>query len=91
MLPIDKWFPHGYISILSSDQSISDALRYSVSNTRRITGTGFKTIGKVKEIDLPVWVEFEGDTRAAEDPADCVCRLDFEFVLLLGWWVTDRN
>lgn len=56
-----------------------------------MTETKFKTTGEGKEIDLPVWVEIEGDTRAAEDPADCVRRLDFEFVLLLGWWVTDRN
>ena len=36
MLPIDKWFPHGYdISRPSSDQSISDvlAIRYRVSKT----------------------------------------------------------
>jgi hypothetical protein len=47
--------------------------------------------GKVKEIDLPVWVEFKGDTCAAEDPADCVRRLDLEFVFILGWWVADRD
>jgi hypothetical protein len=44
---------------------------------------------KVKVVDLPVWVEFKGDTRAAEDPADCMRRLDFEFIFLLGWWVAD--
>lgn len=46
---------------------------------------------KGKGIDLPAWVEFEGDTRAAEDPADCVRRLDFKFVFLLGWWMADRD
>jgi hypothetical protein len=56
-----------------------------------MTETELKTTGKVKEIGLPVWVEFEGDTRAAEDPADCVSRLDFEFVFFLGWWVADRD
>jgi hypothetical protein len=56
-----------------------------------MTETELKPTGKVKEIDLPVWVEFEGDTRAAEDPADCVSRLDFKFVFLLGWWVADRD
>ena len=36
----------------------------------RMTETELKTAGNVKGIDLPVWVEFEGDTRAAENPAD---------------------
>jgi hypothetical protein len=53
--------------------------------------TELKPIRKVKESDSPVWVEFKGDARAAEDPADCVRRLDFEFVFLLGWWVADRD
>jgi hypothetical protein len=42
-------------------------------------------------MDLPVCVEPEGDARAAEDPADRVRRLDFEFVFLIGWWVPDRD
>ena len=100
ILPIDMWFPHGYdvSRPSSSDQSISDALH-------TIQGQQYEKIGvsppndgdrtqndrKVKEIDLPVWVEVEGDTRAAEDPADCVRRLDLEFVFLLGWRVADRD
>jgi len=51
--------------------------------------TELKPTGKVK--GLPIWVEFEGDTRAAKDPTDCVSRLDFEFVFLLSWWVADRD
>ena len=53
-----------------------------------MTETEFKRKG---ERNLPGWFEVEGDTRAAEDPADCVRRLDFEFVFLLGWWVADRD
>ncbi len=81
MLPIDKWFPHGYdISRpSSSDQGISNALQYSVSNTKntksafRMMETELKTTGRVEEMGSPVWVEFEGDARAAEDrPTVCV-------------------
>lgn len=42
-------------------------------------------------MDLPVCVESEGDARAAEYPADGVRGLDFEFVFLLGWRVSDRD
>jgi hypothetical protein len=45
----------------------------------------------VKTKDLLARVESEGDARAAEDPADGVRRLNFEFVFLLGWWVSDRD
>ena len=43
------------------------------------------------EIDIPAWVESEGDARAAEDSADGMRRLYFKFVFLLGWWVPDRD
>jgi hypothetical protein len=54
MLPIDKWFPHGYdvSRPSSSDQSISDALQYSVSNTKKqesalqMTETELQTTGR---------------------------------------------
>ena len=42
-------------------------------------------------VDVPVWVEPEGDTRAREDPADGVRCLDFEFVFRPSWWVPDRD
>jgi hypothetical protein len=42
-------------------------------------------------IDLPAWVESEGDARAAEDSADGMRRLYFEFVFLPSWWVPDRD
>ena len=42
-------------------------------------------------VNAPIWVEPEGDTRAREDPADGVRRLDFEFIFLLGWWVPNRD
>lgn len=42
-------------------------------------------------MDAPVRVKPKGDTRAREDPADGVRRLDFEFVFLLSWWVPNRD
>jgi hypothetical protein len=42
-------------------------------------------------VDVPVWVEPEGDTCARENPADGVRCLDFEFVFFLSWWVPDRD
>jgi len=47
--------------------------------------------GRERFVDVPVWVEPEGDTRAREDPADGVRCLDFEFVFRLSWWVPDRD
>jgi hypothetical protein len=63
----------------------------TASATQRNKPSELKSNGEIKEIDLPVWFEFEGDTRAAEDPADCMRRLDFELVFILSWWVADRD
>lgn len=43
------------------------------------------------KLDLPVWVKSEGDARAAEDSANGVRPLNFEFVFLVGWRVPDRD
>lgn len=43
------------------------------------------------KLDLPVWVESEGYASAAEDAANGVRPLNFEFVFLVRWWVPYRD
>lgn len=95
MLPIDKRFSHGYdISRpSSSDQSISDALPNKIDNKNISAPNNRKTRERKleKKLDLPVWVESEGYASAAEDAANGVRPLNFEFVFLVRWWVPYRD